>query len=96
MRLLAVTDAIPQNSCAPITTSNSSLPAVAPSASSRICAGGAPVGDVRAPSYDWIAKVKPRRRTNPAIHEVQMDCTIPFGPAVDASCVSSVIWAEAS
>jgi len=37
-----------------------------------------------------------RRRTKPAIHDVQIDWTIPFGPAVDASCVSSVIWAEAS
>lgn len=43
-----------------------------------------------------MAKVKPSSRTNPAIHEVQIDCTMPFGPAVDASCVSSVIWAEAS
>ncbi|CAM5503900.1 hypothetical protein STENM36S_05656 [Streptomyces tendae] len=50
MRLLAVTDAIPQNSWAPMTTRSKALPAVAPSASSRIWAGGAPVGDVRAPS----------------------------------------------
>ncbi len=96
MRLLAVTDAIPQNSCAPITTSSSSFPAVAPSASSRICAGGAPVGEPSAPSYDWIANVKPSSRTKPAIHEVQIDRTMPLGPAVDASCVSSVMCAEAS
>ena len=44
MRLLAVTEAIPQNSCAPMTTRSSSLPPVAPSASSRIWAGGTPVG----------------------------------------------------
>lgn len=30
------------------------------------------------------------------IQEVQMDWTMPLGPAVEASCVSSVIWAEAS
>ncbi len=43
-----------------------------------------------------MAKVKPSRRTKPAIQEVQMERTMPFGPAVDASCVSSVMWAEAS
>lgn len=50
MRLLAVTEAMPQKSWAPITTRRSSLPAVAPSASRRIWAGGAPVGEARAPS----------------------------------------------
>ena len=50
MRLLAVTDAMPQNSWAPMTTSSRSLPAVAPSASRRIWAGGAPVGESSAPS----------------------------------------------
>ena len=80
MRQLAVTDAMPQNSWAPITTSRNSLPAVAPSASSRICAGGTPVGDFSAPSYDWMAKVKPRSRTKPAIQDVQIERTMPFGP----------------
>lgn len=96
MRLLAVTEAMPQKSWAPITTSSRSLPVVAPSASNRIWAGGAPVGEFRAPSYDWMAKVKPSRSTNPAIQDVQMDCTMPRGPATAASWVSSVIWADAS
>lgn len=43
-----------------------------------------------------MAYVKPSSSTKPAIHEVQMDCTIPLGFTVDASCVSSVMWAEAS
>lgn len=43
-----------------------------------------------------MAKVKPSRRTKPAIHDVQIDWTMPLGPAVDASWVSSVMWAEAS
>lgn len=30
------------------------------------------------------------------IQEVQIDWTMPRGPAVAASCVSSVMWAEAS
>lgn len=30
------------------------------------------------------------------IQDVQMDCTMPRGPATAASWVSSVIWAEAS
>ncbi|CAM5522096.1 hypothetical protein SFUMM280S_07300 [Streptomyces fumanus] len=50
MRLLAVTEARPQKSWAPMMTSRSSSPAVAPRASSRIWAGGAPVGESRAPS----------------------------------------------
>lgn len=79
MRLLAVTDAMPQKSWAPITTSSRSLPVVAPRASRRIWAGGASVGEFSAPSYDWMANVKPRSRTKPAIQEVQMDRTMPRG-----------------
>jgi len=91
-----VTDAIPQNSCAPMTTSRSSFPEVAPSASRRICAGGTPVALSSDASYDWIANVNPSSSTNPAIQDVQMDRTMPRGPAVDASWVSSVMCADAS
>ena len=72
------------------------MPVVAPSASRRIWAGGAPVAEPSSSSYDWIAYVKPSSSTKPAIHDVQIARTIPRGPAVEASWVSSVMCAEAS
>ena len=45
MREFAVTEDMPQNSCAPITMSSSSLPPVSPTASMKICAGGTPVAE---------------------------------------------------
>jgi hypothetical protein len=40
---LAVTDDMPQNSCAPMTMSSRNLAVVSPTASTKICAGGTPV-----------------------------------------------------
>jgi hypothetical protein len=47
---LAVTDAMPQNSCAPMQISSRNLPVTAPVASMKICAGGTPVAESTAPA----------------------------------------------
>ena len=72
------------------------MPPVLPTASRKICAGGTPVSLSSAPSYDWIAKVTPSSRIQPATIETTIDITMPRGPAVAADLVSSVMWAEAS
>ena len=45
-----MTEDMPQNSWAPITTSSRNLAQAAPAASMKICAGGTPVAEVRVAS----------------------------------------------
>jgi hypothetical protein len=47
---LAVTEDMPQNSCAPMITSSRNLAQPVPAASMKICAGGTPVAEVRSAS----------------------------------------------
>src|SRR5487761_1106712 len=85
---------MPQNSCAKITTTSSSLPPVSPSASTKICAGGT-VAPTSVP-YFWMANVTPISKLQPANSDTAIEVTMPRGPDTDADLVSSVMCADAS
>jgi hypothetical protein len=97
MRELAVTDAIPQKPWATMITRRRNSAPWLPNALWKITPGATGLAEAAAymPVLD-MAQVTPTMSTKPATSDTQIELTIPLGPDIEGSRVSSVMWAEAS